>query len=140
MLPDGLVCGKLRPHHAEMVASQWPRLHDWPNKIAYFKELIESYCSSAIYSTENLDVPISYIVYYPCCQSFAYTNEGYKGKRLSLFNMLQFSIMVGDVYPYLTEVSHSGRVTLETSVGAFLAGYNVKDLITKPHVQLDSKL
>ena len=140
ILPDGFISGKLRPHHAEMVASQWPRLHDWPNKVPYFKELIESYGSTAIYSIENLDVPISYIVYFPCCQGFSYTDQRYKGKRFSLFNTLQLSTVIGDIYPFITETSYPGRFAVEASMGAFLAGYNVKDLIIKPHVPFDSKL
>ena len=142
MLPDGLVCGKLRPHHAEMVASQWPRLHDWPNKIAYFKELIESYNTSAIYSTENLDVPISYLVDFPCSQSFGYTDKRYRNKRLTWFLSLHFwmnMFMVDNHYPALSETSHPFRNSNEFSLRATRHG-SVKDLVTKPCILLDSKL
>ena len=145
MLQDGLVFGKLGPHHAEMVASQWPRLHHWPNKVAYFKELIESYCSSAIYSTENLDVPIAYCVQLPYGgQMFSYTDEKYRGKQLSWTISLHLYFMMEEFitdnhYPVLAETARPVRSSNEFIVTATRHG-SVKDLIIKPPISLDSKL
>lgn len=132
MLPKGYVLGKLHPHHAEMVASQWPRLHDWPNKIPYFRELINSYFCPAIYSVDNLDEPASYIVQFPCNQTFGYTNSKHKSQHLvTLPGILYYiSLLAMAGYTVLEEeASDPRRVPFFIKIGAAQTDYNVKDLV-----------
>ncbi len=132
LLPQGFVFGRLQPHHAEMVASQWPRLHGWPNKEPYFRELIKSYFCSALFSADDLDCPVSYVVTFPCSQHFGCTDQHYRGRRLFGFVQLTMIIdqflMDNSFLPQETEISFPKRIKFEMEAGAVPSGYNVKDL------------
>ncbi len=143
MIPEGYVLGRLQPHHAEMVASQWLRLHGWPNKEPYFRELIKSYFCPAIYSLDNLEKPASYIVQFPCNQTFGYTDDKYKGQHLVLVPGTYcyiFQLAMEGLYPLEEEVSDPRRIPVFTKLNGTLSGYNVKDLATRNTIDIDSKL
>lgn len=129
LLPDGLVFGRLQAHHAETVASHWPRLHGWPNKEPYFRELITIHHCPAIYSTDNLDQPVSYTVVLPCYQNFSWTDKKYRNKKLFyLTNMMHSIVMV--MNRLLTCEIETHIVSLILKDGDLIpAGYYVKDLI-----------
>ena len=144
IIPEGYVLGRLKPHHAEMVASQWPRLHSWPNKEPYFRELIKSYFCPAIYSLDNFEKPASYIVQFPCNQTFGYTDEKHKGQHLVVVPGMYFYIfqlIMEGFFPLEEEASDPRRVPIFTKLNGSLSGYNVKDLATTNTTGIvDSKL
>ncbi len=134
MIPEGYILGNLLPDHAEMVASQWPRLHGWPNKEPYFRALIKSYFCPAAYSLENLKKPISYVVHFPCNQTFAYTDEKHRGQHLILVPAIYyyiFQLIMEEFYPLEEEVSDPRRAAIFTKLKGTLSGYSVKDLATR---------
>ena len=129
--PDGFVYGKLQSHHAPMVTAHWPRLHGWPNKESYFREIIENYSTTALFHVDNLDIPVTYLVQFPCGQSFAFTTESYRGKGLSRCAFeKQFAKSVMDGFsPRVEESSVGDVVPIRKKNGVKL--FNVKDLILK---------
>ena len=142
IVPEGFTLGKLQPHHSKMVTSHWPRLHGWPNKEPYFKELINVFHCPALYTRENPDVPVSYIVQFPSNQHFAYTDKRYQGSQLSNYPGLMIHVNVAWIdkfWPFEEETAHPGRISLVTEMfGGTLTDYKVKDLIINPFT--DSKL
>ena len=138
MIPDGLTFGKLQPHHSKMVSSLWPRLQGWPNKEPYFKELIKTFHCPAVFSTDDPDVPVSYIVQFPSNQHFAYTEKRFHGNKLS--NLPAISVfmnlaLIDKFLPFEEETAHSGRIAVATEVfGGTLADYKVKDLVVDPFI------
>ena len=116
-----------------MVTSHWPRLHGWPNKGPYFRELIKSYFCPALFSVDSPDVPVSFTVMFPCYQQFSWTDEKYRGKKQYLLTYVMLLIVIDCVLmngllPLEGEVSPI-RIEYELTTGGVLAGYNVKDLI-----------
>ena len=113
-----------------MVTSHWPRLHGWPNKGPYFRELIKSYFCPALFSVDNPDVPVSFAVMFPCYQQFGWTDEKYRGKKQYFFAYAMLLVMIDSILmngflPLEVEVSYSPPRT----AGSVLVGHNVKDLI-----------
>ena len=140
MLPEGYIIGKLQPHHVKMVTSQWPRLHDWPNQEPYFRELLDKYHCPAAYSLENLDEPASYLVQFPCHQTFALTNEKHTGQGLMLvpgLHCIISELLIDGFIPGEEEMPQTSRTPIFTDVES--SGYNVKDLVTVQHA-LNAKL
>ena len=120
-----------------MVTSLWPRLHGWPNKGPYFRELIKSYFCPALFSVENPNVPVSFAVTFPCYQQFGWTDEKYRGKQLNFFQynimllLIIDSVLMNGFLPLEGECSNTPqRIAVDLRAGGVLAGYNVKDLIT----------
>ena len=137
--PDGFVYGKLQSHHAPMVTAHWPRLHGWPNKESYFREIIENYSTTALFRVDNLDVPVSYLVQFPCSQNFAFTTESYRGKGLSRGGVYwkQFAKAFMDGFSPIVEESLVRDVTPDHDVKYVC---NVKDLVLKQTLTTVSKL
>ena len=141
-MPDGFTFGKLQPHHAKMVSSHWGRLSWWPNTEPYIKELISIFQCPAIYSADDLDVPVSYIFQIPSYHQFAYTDKRFRGNKLSdvpaaiaFVNLA----LVEKFLPFEEDTAHPGRIAIATKLfGGTLTDYKVKDLVIDPFV--DSKL
>ena len=142
IVPDGFTLGKLQPHHSKVVSSHWPRLQGWPNKELYFEELIKIFQCPAVFSTDDPDVPVSYIVQFPSNQHFAYTDKRFHGNKLAnLTGTIVFTNLawIDKFLPFEEETAHPGRIAITTEVfGGTLTDYKVKDLIIDPFI--DSKL
>ncbi len=111
------------------MASQWPRLHDWPNKEPYFRELISSYFCPALFSVDNLDSPVVFLVLFPCNVQFGWASEKIRGKGL-LYDIALLHGIQNDMLPFETEISFPSRIQYEKKkYGAILSGYKVKDLV-----------
>ena len=122
-----------------MVTAQWPRLQGWPNKEAYFRELIENYSTTALFHMDHLDLPASYALQFPSGENFGFTMETYRGKGMTRGIFLkQYAKLIIDGYSPRTEESSvdSGDLT-PLHDHSLKSGFNVKDLILK---QIVSKL
>ena len=114
-----------------MVTSHWPRLHGWPNKEPYFRDLVKSYFCPALFSVDDPDTPIAFVVTFPCFQQFGWTNEKYRGKYILKYTLLLLIIdliLMNQLYPLEGEISPT-RLEYQIRIGGIPAGYNVKDLI-----------
>ena len=139
--PDGFVHGKLQSHHTSMVSSQWPRLHDWPNKELYFKELIENYSTTSLFHVDNLDIPVAYAVQLPCGQNFGFTMEQYRKKGLIRYIcQKQVAKEINEGCTPIEEESSADDVLIPIKGQAVKSGFNVKDLVLKQTFTIISKL
>ena len=122
-----------------MVTAHWPRLHDWPKKETYFQELITNYPTTALFHVDNLDMPVSYLVQFPCGQNFGFTMESYRGKGLNkhIVYTKQFAKASVEGVSPIVEESPVGEATFDDDVKYVC---NVKDLVLKQTLIAASKL
>lgn len=103
--PEGFALGKLKLHHAELVAGNWIYHDDYPNKLPYFKALISNFKSRALFAVDDPETPVSWILEEPNGEfGIAFTMEEYRGRRLFHTvhnNLICATVGSGDFTPFL---------------------------------------
>ena len=97
--PEGYMIGRLEPHHAELVASNWTHSRS-EHKASWIRELIEKYASAAAFPIADLSQPVAWILQYGQGGiGNLYTLESHRRKGLGLAVAAALCQQVMETYP-----------------------------------------
>ncbi|XP_064398452.1 glycine N-acyltransferase-like [Halichondria panicea] len=90
--PDGFTFGHLYGKHTSLVTKHLWKFQDWPRVNSYYKSLISSFENRAIYSNDNMDSPVAWIVQYPFGRAGGlHTLKEYRDKHFGTLLSLEMS-------------------------------------------------
>ncbi|XP_064403361.1 glycine N-acyltransferase-like isoform X3 [Halichondria panicea] len=130
--PDGFVLGHLNSRHIPLLAKHWGKFHGWTSSPYYISKLILDFETIALYSVNDLDIPVAWILQNPFGRpSSIYITEEYRGMNLgTLLTVEMFKAVTsqGLIPETFTELGNNFR-NITAKLGGIESDYTLKWLL-----------
>ena len=125
--------GSLRAQHTPLVTRHWRKFDGWPRNTTYIQSLISDFHTKAVYSHDNLDTPVAWILQYPFGRlGGLYTLKEYRYKDFGTLLTVELSKAIAEsglMPEALTEVGNKGSRRITAKLGFVESHYHLNWLV-----------